>query len=236
MTALHDAILAELTSPPRSVDPDDLNAWASMAGGCLRQIAWRIAGEAPPPTTPSALIAFRIGTSLHEVIQTALVKLYDAQVEIPWRQGLVSGRADALYTSSSLTEADGARTTVVEIKSVAPKAFAWATTHGPTAEHTLQALVSAVALHAQATHIIYINKQPGPDDRWLLEWEAALTANNEQIALDELIRLAQAAEYARRGEIAPPLYQGRLLTPAWTQWPCEYCWARARCMQLERLQ
>lgn len=206
---------------------DDPHAFASEAGSCLRAIGYRLSGPASRDQgqfSTQTLIAFRVGRIIHEAVEQAIIRTrLNAQVEVSWDRGLVSGRADATYYT------EGGNKVVVEIKTMSPTSFNRAVSDGqPTRENSLQAALSAVVLQAQYQHLIYLNKAARPGDNPVAEW---FYKTERQDALVEFNRLEQAVRLVGAGFLPPrETWSGEVEDPGSSNWPCRYCAFRDACI------
>jgi CRISPR/Cas system-associated exonuclease Cas4 (RecB family) len=155
--------------PPHVSQHQEPHCYASEALACRRQVWYRLRSAAPDtPHSPTTLINFAVGTLLHERMQAAIKAVYrDAETEVRWSLGHVTGRADARYTD------EGGRATVAEIKTVNAGAWKRAVNGGtPHPAHIAQCNLSAYALGAVQLHLIYIrketaNKEVDPYAEWV---------------------------------------------------------------------
>lgn len=205
----------------------DMHAFASEAGSCLRAVGYRLMGPQQRDQlgySTQTLIAFRVGRIIHEVVEQAIVRSrLNAQVEVAWDKGLVSGRADATYFTAA-----GAKV-VVEIKTMNPTSFNRSAAAGePTRENHLQAALSAFALQASYQHLIYLNKAPRSGDDTVAEWFYKSDRND---ALVEFYRLEQAVKLVKAGFLPPrETWSGEIEEPSASVWPCKWCSYKEECV------
>lgn len=213
----------------------------SWARHCARRISLDIAGIPPEHELDlSTLVTFALGQAGHEIIQAALVDRLGAQTEVrcTFRPDHdLSGNADAVYT-------DAGRVVVAEIKTMSAYGFdiatgacpSWDEPDGPKIEHITQAALYAVALGADAIHLIYLRKEHGDIAEWIYRRDEPLPAHDNNtpagLASDELGRLDGICTLADRHEIARPVIPGpadgtRILVTDPTSdaapWQCRYC-------------
>lgn len=229
MTTFDAELRAALTRDKDHKTRNNLpHAYASQAGGCSRQISFKLAftdGE-PEEFSIQTLLAFRIGNDVHAIVQDALQKSQpDCEVEVPWMFKAVSGRADGLYVME-----DGTRV-VVEIKTLSPWSFDKASNRDkPHAEHVMQAQLSALALDAQFVRIIYVNKASRMDKTAHKDWLIPFDPGLAEIEFD---RLNHSAHLVRQGLLGPRFYDGDIIDdPAKTKFPCGWCAFKSACIEL----
>ncbi|MGH9654943.1 MAG: hypothetical protein ACRD6B_15925 [Bryobacteraceae bacterium] len=169
---------------------------------CSREIAF---GHLVPGTIPSGriLLIFENGTWYHTTIQRVLTDTLGAadEVKVDFQPTYpVSGSADAVFRDE-----DGL-VVVVEIKSMNPYAFAYASGKrtraagpGPELAHVIQAAIYAISpqLNATSVLIVYVDKSSAEMASWLLDldlsyptWLALGDRTLREAASTELERLA----------------------------------------------
>lgn len=217
----------------------------SQSWTCPRAVAFEVAGI-PESNSPddATLIAFRLGHSMHELIQDAMHAFWPgfaAEVQVDCRPlGFdLSGHADGVYEL-------GDDKVVLEIKSTNSFAFKLAKkADAPKVEHVTQAAMYAIGLGADQIHMVYVAKEgsyrDGVKPGQLLEWRYRLDdlfdgETVEQIGTAELWRLQRVWERVKAGEVPerdvpghgpvwdPPSYQGK-----GDPWNCRYCRYRDVC-------
>lgn len=178
----------------------------------------------------TSLIAFDVGNRLHARVQAAFARLYPEswKDEVTWSlppDDLVTGRADGFYLDE-----DGIPT-VVEIKTMNPMSYSRANRRDmPSADHALQAHLSAFVLGAQAIHIVYVNKAGKQDEEPVAEW---LAEANLFLAEIELMRLRAVVQQTHEGILPDRFYDGDTIeNPLTRRWPCQWCAWREQCVQL----
>lgn len=218
------------TRPRRSSRFTWPHAYASEALKCSRQVAFRVLGPAvdveAEPFPFNALIAFRIGEDLHDLVQCAFEAEYpNFRREVEWSQGEVTGRADGLYGDEDLQ-------IVVEIKSVNRDGFMRAKRRDqPHIEHEMQANISAYALQAALLHIVYVNKGAKPGEPVMLEWLIPATPDAAELELDRLRSIVTGL--TSTGTLPDRFMDGDVIDdPAKKKWPCAYCDYRPTCIAL----
>mgnify|MGYP001574539109 FL=1 len=210
----------------------DIHAYASEAGQCARSIAMRMADiPVTDPPGDTAVWSMHVGSMIHDRIQRAIMADYpEAALEVPYRIGDITGRADATY------EPDG-KLVVCEIKSMAPYAFEKAVlgtkynkAEGPSPEHAMQLGIGAVALKAAGRHLIYANKAPKANQPAMHEWRDK--GSGERMVAAEIKRLGAIVNDVESGILPEREYGGDIIEePQQTAWPCSYCRRRAACVK-----
>lgn len=226
MTPLQKKISHDLQHREPHVSQNPLpHAWASEALNCSRQISLRmheITGDGERDLRP--MLAGKIGTFLHTLVQQALVDLFPGcQTEIRWDVGYLSGRADGLYAADVPT--------VVEIKTMGMRAFGRAVKTGrPSSEHKMQAELTALAKGAENVHVVYINRALDMRNPAMLEWEEPAELDLADI---ERGRLKNITTETREGVVSEAWYSGDVITdPYDVKWPCTYCQYRPQCSMI----
>jgi hypothetical protein len=219
-----------------------LRAFASEAGGCQRETAYKIqegaglsGGRKPWDTTLSSEVSFAIGRALEQPVYNAIF-LQDpaAQTQVAWvtAGGKVTGVADAAYEVRPGSEPgtfDYSQATIVEIKTLTQTYFKRALKSGPEERHVLQAAVSAVALGAPWCHLVYICKNCSRDDHPLLEWRFQTPNDLGLKAIEDMVNVVDAVAV---GDIPAPIYGGDVIEfPNPEQMPCMYCNFMSRCVR-----
>ena len=219
--SIQEALIAQLDASKEAhvSQSSRPHASASMALGCARAVGYKVAGVAEEGSaTLKRSLAFALGTFVHGHVQAALERLYaDFRAEVRWDHGAVTGRADGLYS-------DGDGAVVVEIKTVSTKGAERATSYGPSEEHSMQAALSAFALGASRTHLIYIAKadvEPALQE-WVRPVDLAAVSTEER-------RLARIADAVVAGQRIPRRRRGVPMDPDKGRYPCGLCGFRERC-------
>jgi hypothetical protein len=221
----------------------------SESYGCSRKIAFRAAGVPKAHQfTDQTLLAFKIGNTLHELLQDAMTALwaeFKPEVVVDLRPlGFdMSGSADGVYSI-------GDDTLVLEIKTKSSFGFKLAKkADHPDEGELVQAAMYALGLGAQAVHLVYLAKEgayrDGVKPGELLEWRYRLTddfeglGTVEELATNELWRQQQIADQVSDFVIperdipghgvvdSPPPWQGK-----GQPWNCRYCDYRNHCAAL----
>lgn len=221
---------------------------------CSRQIAFKTLGlPRDIELTPEAMLTFRAGDFFHQVVQEALVRTFDARLEVPvdWSPELsLSGYGDAVYNKESPV-------TAVEIKSMAGYGFLLATGGrksregpGPKADHLTQAGLFALApqIAAERVHIIYVSKDTCRVAEWIIGVDDELDhlggQTVRQMVEAEKVRLAGILSRLDDGTV-PKRYvpgHGVVVDPTTPKdapvdpapWNCGYCAWQPTCAGLER--
>jgi len=199
------------------------------------------------------LIAFQLGTAMHDFCQDAMDALwtdFEREVVVDLRpMGFnVSGHADWVY---SMGEIDGSpRRLVGELKTMKSYPFKIAQRDGePKLEHVAQAAIYAIGLEADGIHMVYICKEtgmrrdgihPGQILEWILSMDDVIEGETiRDIGMGELYRMQRVWDRVQQGVIPerdipgygpvdnPPLYHGE-----GHPWNCRYCNHRDACAPL----
>ena len=221
----------------------------SESYNCARKIAFRAAGVPKAHEfTDQTLLAFKLGNTLHELLQDAMAALWsefeaEAIVDLTPLGFDMSGHADGVYSI-------GSDKLVLEIKTKSSFGFKLAKkADHPDEGELVQAAMYALGLGAQAVHLVYLAKEgayrDGVKPGELLEWRYRLTddfeglGTVEELATNELWRQQQIADQVSDFVIperdipghgvvdSPPPWQGK-----GQPWNCRYCDYRNHCAAL----
>lgn len=221
----------------------------SESYNCARKIAFRAAGVPKAHEfTDQTLLAFKLGNTLHELLQDAMAALWsefeaEAVVDLTPLGFDMSGHADGVYFI-------GADKLVLEIKTKSSFGFKLAKkADHPDEGELVQAGMYALGLGAQVVHLVYLAKEgayrDGVKPGELLEWRYRLSddfeglGTVEELATAELWRQQQIADQVRAGVVperfipgfgvvdSPPPYEGK-----GQPWNCRYCNHRNHCAAL----
>jgi hypothetical protein len=227
---------------------------ASWAGGCSRKIGFDLLGF--PPDLETEAKSFRIfdaGDRIHDLIQSAMILYYGAEIEVPsdWWPTLDLGcNLDGVYeeTVAHLTKAK----TGFEIKSMAPFGFEIATGQrqrgelpGPKYEHVLQSGLGSLAptVNAERLHIIYYNKANSDIADWVFGVDEPLPHLDDRTVREmvaaELVRMAGILARIDNDELPRAVIPGFGVVnnpPARTSkaqpWQCRFCAYQPTCAGL----
>jgi len=212
---LEQTILAAITSnagQPR-IRP---KASASQLHRCIRALVLEQYRETPRESLPPrALLAFKVGHAVHELIQAKL----DAACEERWETPYVIGHSDARMGNL-----------LVDFKTIHADGFIQIVKEGPKWEHQLQCNWYAVQAGCEFGAIVYINKNGRLTDEqrkttgwkgdaeWVKAWRFKVEPD-----------LAQAYEDKAK-EILQHVEDGTLPEFEYVD-DCKFCGVRAACHQ-----
>ena len=231
----------------------------SMAGGCDRVIAFdMIHAEPSEEILDSTLMAFKTGQHLHELVQVAMRKQHDMDCEVPVDLRPlgypISGHADGVYVHQGLT-------IVAEIKTKKAYPIKLARRQlTPELHEVQQAGMYALALNADAIHLIYYAKdnagtarkptdyvEAGETVEWLLFMDEKVPGDGrtvEQVAAAEATRLTAIAGQVTDGFLPERFIPGYGTVPVLPApgtldgpWRCRYCnyWGLCDSLPAEQL-
>jgi len=217
----------------------------SMAGACDRQIGFQMLDAEPSEqTTDATLLAFHTGHHLHELVQEAMQFFYgmecESKVDLRPIGYDISGHADGVY------EHDGKRI-VFELKT--KKAYPMKLARvkrEPELHEVQQAGMYALALDADAIHIVYLAKdnagnqfkprdhiQAGETIEWMLGLDDPVPGDGRTVR--EVSQLEAERINAIAKEIKSDVLPARFI-PGWGHvetlpqpggtegsWRCRYC-------------
>lgn len=232
----------------------------SDAGACLRQRALTALGIPELSTIDtSTLLAFSLGTAIHDQLQAALLRAYpDARIEEamdlrPLGVDL-SGHCDGIITENGVT-------TVLEFKSVGGYAakIAWGADL-PKREHVAQAALYAKACDAAFVHLVYVAKEkafatkktpaisPGDMREWTFDMDEPIVgfvASPAELAQEESDRVKMISKALEDGVLPAnlipgddgvlklELFPGPYMEASKTSsWQCRYCRHNSTCVSL----
>jgi hypothetical protein len=110
--------------------------------------------------------------------------------------------------------------------------FAFAKSTTPKDEHVLQASVSALALRAEALHVVYVNtsgkRDESPARQFVIDFDTSLQAQatSETTRLGNVQRMSERAPRSTGRVLLDPLATGKFAT-----WQCDYCRYRRQCVK-----
>lgn len=221
---------------------------ASWAGSCSRKIGFELLAFPPDlETEAKSLRIFDAGDRAHGLIQTAMVRYYNAEIEVAadWGPGIDLGcNLDGVYYEPV--------TTGVEIKSMAPFGFEIATGQrrrdelpGPKFEHVLQSGLGTLAptINGERLHLIYYNKANSDIADWIFGVDEPLPHLEDrtvrEMVADELRRMAGILSRIDNGELPKAVIPGYGVVekpPARDSksapWNCRYCSFQPTCSRL----
>jgi hypothetical protein len=229
---------------------------ASWAGQCARKIGFELLAYPPDlETEGKSLRIFRAGDDIHDLIQSALIKEYGIDIEVPsdWWPTLDLGcNLDGHSTELLIAGYTTPKRTGIEIKSMAPYGFEIATGQrargelpGPKFEHVLQSGLGSLApaLDAEQIWIIYVNKATSDIADWIIGVDEPLSHLGGRTVRDmvaaELRRMAGILSRIDNGELPRaviPEYGVVQNPPAkgskGQPWACRYCSFQPTCSRL----
>lgn len=221
---------------------------ASWAGSCSRKMGFELIGFPPDlETEAKSLRIFDAGDRIHDLIQSAMVQCYGAEIEVPsdWGPDINLGcNLDGVYCNPG--------TTGFEIKSMAPYGFEIATGQrrrdelpGPKYEHVLQSGLGTLAptINGELLHIIYYNKATSDIADWIFGVDEPLPHLEDrtvrEMVADELRRMAGILSRIDNGELPKAVIPGYGVVekpPArgskGQPWGCRYCDFQPTCSRL----
>ena len=218
---------------------------SSMAMKCERAVALDVAGV--PGTAElgtTTLIAFRVGTSMHEFCQEAMAHAFpdleaEALVDLRPMGFEVSGAADWLFTHGEINGRP--RRLVGELKTMGAFAFKLSRNEdAPKIEHIAQAAMYAIGLEADGVQMCYISKEsgswkdnikPGQILEWIYEMDDIVHGQSVyDIGMTELMRLQGIWELIQDGTVPPRHIPGHGFVDSVPRvgssdkpWNCRYC-------------
>ena len=215
----------------------------SMAGACDRQIGFQMLNAEPSEqTTDATLLAFHTGHHLHELVQESMQFFYgmecESKVDLRPIGYDISGHADGVY------EHDGKRI-VFELKT--KKAYPMKLARvkrEPELHEVQQAGMYALALDADAIHIVYLAKdnagnqfkprdhiQAGETIEWMLGLDDPVPGDGRTV------REVSQVEAWRINTISRDIKNDVLPGGTEGSWRCRYCdfWGLCDTMPAEAL-
>ena len=229
-------------------------ARGSMAGQCSRRIGFEVLDvEETDPITDTTLLAFHVGSALHDMLQASMQAEWQMQLEYPvdlrplgWE---ISGHADGVYVDE-----DG-MTVVWELKSKTGYGFKLARNSGHPEKHEIAqvAMYSLGVPFATQIHLVYVAKESsygknaikaGDTIEWILNLDEPVPGCDgmtpRQIGSAEANRINAIASEVLDDEMLPerfiPDYGIVQFVPAPESrddhWRCRYCTFNAVCATL----
>ena len=232
----------------------------SMAGSCSRRISFEALGvEQTDPITETTLLAFHIGTALHELTQLAMQDQWNMQLEV----GVdlrplgypISGHADGVYNPYP----QSSTTAIWELKTKTGYGFREAANSGHPERHEVaQASMYALAVpNCQYVHLVYLAKdttygrnavKAGQTVEWFLDMDEPVPGCDGMTP-----RQIGHAEATRIGAIMHETFEDRMLPERFIPgegvvdfvpapdsrdkpWRCRYCQWNALCATLPATQ
>jgi len=182
-----EAIVAT-AGPPRI----RVKASASQLHRCIRALVLEQAKDTPRAPLPArALLAFKVGHAVHELIQAKL----DAKCEERWETPFVIGHSDARMGNL-----------LIDFKTTHADEFIRISKEGPKWEHQLQVNWYAIRSDCQYGAVVYINKngrltdqqreQTGwkGEDEWIKAWRFKPDADLAQAYEEKAERMLKHVE------------------------------------------
>jgi len=230
-----------------------------MAGSCSRKIGFEMLSDVAEtePIADNTLVAFHTGTHLHELLQQAMIKEWDMQVEVecdlrPMGYD-ISGFADGVYSDIAH---GGIETICWELKTKTAFGFNLARkSFEPEIHEVAQAAMYGLALNVDAVHLVYLAKdsqygrnpiRAGETVEWILPMGEPVPGDGRtprQIAGAEAVRIDAIATEVRSGLIPERLIPGfgevdTVPSPDSRDghWRCRYCNFNSLCSTLPKGQ
>ena len=228
----------------------------SMAGSCSRRISFEALGvEQTDPITETTLLAFHIGTALHELTQLAMQDQWNMQLEVavdlrPLGYP-ISGHADGVYNPYP----QSSTTAIWELKTKTGYGFREAANSGHPERHEVaQASMYGLAVsNCQYVHLVYLAKdttygrnavKAGQTVEWFLDMDEPVPGCDGMTP-----RQIGHAEATRIGAIMHETFEDRMLPERFIPdhgivdmvpypdskdqpWRCRYCQFNALCATL----
>lgn len=183
-----EAIVAS-AGPPRM----RAKASASQLHRCIRALVLEQAKTTPREALPArALLAFKVGHAVHELIQAKL----DAACEERWETPFVIGHSDARMGNL-----------VVDFKTIHADGFIQIVKDGPKWEHQMQCNWYAIRAGCDFGAIVYVNKNGRLTDEqrkttgwkgdaeWVKAWRFKVDADLAQAYEDKAKQMLEHVEY-----------------------------------------
>jgi hypothetical protein len=227
----------------------------SMSGSCSRQIGLTML-DVPEsdPLDSKTLLAFHIGTALHELTQTAMESVWKMESEVPIDlrplDYNISGNADGVYKD------EWGYSVIWELKSKTSFGFKLALKDNVPEKHELaQAAMYALdpKIMARSIHLVYLCKdssygkgatQMGQTIEWVLDLDQPAPGQNgataRELAHEEAKRITDIATMVLEQERIPERYvpdyglvESVPYPDSKTQpWRCRFCRYNSLCAPL----
>ncbi|MBR87300.1 MAG: hypothetical protein CMM29_10965 [Rhodospirillaceae bacterium] len=228
----------------------------SMAGSCSRRMSFEaLQVEETDPITETTLLAFHIGTALHELTQLAMVDQWSMRTEVavdlrPLGYP-ISGHADGVYNPYP----QSSTTAIWELKTKTGFGFREAVNSGHPERHEVaQAAMYGLAVsNCQYVHLVYLAKdttygrnavKAGQTVEWFLDMDEPVPGCDGMTP-----RQIGTAEATRIGAIMHETFEDRMLPERFIPdygivemvpypdskdqpWRCRYCQFNALCATL----
>lgn len=244
---LAEACRDENVETDKAFAVDGARLRASWAGGCSRELGYRIAGtEQSNPTGLSGFWVMGLGTMIHTNLQAVLATAFpgaEIEKQVDWQPTIGLPGASHIDAYVPADKHPDGKSTVIEIKSIGGFAYklmvgARGPAQGPKMGHLLQAGLSARALGADQVTMLYLAREAmskreadkiHTDDvgRFLAEWTFPMGALDEMVDR-EIARLSRILELVDEGKLPPRFMPAEMPSTARVTDPESGAWTLER--------
>lgn len=166
---------------------------AEGGGDCARKLWAKLRDEPQDPLTPGVQLMFKAGDMMHDQIAEWLEEHMPDKwelvgVEERARENIepLRGRYDQLWENTETGEM-----MVVDVKSKRGGSFRYLKVDGPKPGDVLQVQAYMMSTHAQKGALLYVDRE---GQNWVLMFEVERDDETVQEAIDELVRIRDAAQ------------------------------------------